>query len=78
MIDTVRGKSYIWNGNSLYLQEAGVDYGTFCGKDYPYNITYVDNQDPIIDKTFTNIEFRANVDKDNGIPINMLETWNEY
>lgn len=78
MMEDVEGKTFIWNNESLYLQDAGEDYGNFCGSYYPYYITYIDNEDPIVDKTYTNIEFRANVAGDDGLPIKTLETWNEY
>ena len=59
------------------------DYNSFFGVSYPYQITLIANSEPQIDKVFTNLEFRANIDAQNEneinlIPFDFLETWDEY
>lgn len=69
------------------------EYCNFYGEVKPYWITLVGNPEPQLDKTFTNLEFRACVDDEGeNIPIensnetrykpftpfDSLETWNEY
>lgn len=49
-------------------------------------MTLVGNPEPLVDKTFTNLEFRANVDTEGTtntaftpyLPFDNLEVWNEY
>ena len=59
----VANKFYAFKNGQLYEQEAG-DYGVFFGVCKPYHITFIDNQDYMYDKTYTNLEFRAVVDPD--------------
>lgn len=59
----VANKFYAFKNGQLYEQEAG-DYGVFFGVCKPYHITFIDNQDYVYDKTYTNLEFRAVVDPD--------------
>ena len=59
----VANKFYAFKNGQLYEQEAG-DYGVFFGVCKPYHITFIDNQDYVYDKTYTNLEFRAIVDPD--------------
>lgn len=59
------------------------DHNNIFGKTYPSSFTYVSNQDPEIDKTFTNIELRADFydSADNLCTYNFFDTiqvWNEY
>lgn len=70
----------------LYKHNAG-DYCNFFGVNKPYSMTLVGNPEPQIDKIFTNLEFRANIDGDGtnslgnftpSLPFDSLETWNEY
>lgn len=66
----------------LYEQGAG-DYGMFFGACKPYYVTFVDNQDYMQDKTYTNIEFRALVtpDMDNNsfkLPFDKLTAETDY
>ena len=59
----VANKFYAFKNGQLYEQEAG-DYGVFFDVCKPYHITFIDNQDYMYDKTYTNLEFRAVVDPD--------------
>ena len=76
----------------LYQHQAG-DYCNFFGVSKPFWMTLVANPDFQRDKIFTNLEFRAVVDGEGNeivnqetletryvpyIPVNSLETWNEY
>lgn len=77
----------IWlRANQLWKHQAG-DYCRFFGALRPYSMVLVGNPEPLTDKIFTNLEFRACVDGDgssNGIsftpylPFDSLDTWNEY
>ncbi len=70
-------------------QHQGGDYCSFFGVDnYPYWMTLIGNPEPQTDKTFTNLEFRANIDDEGNynedgvyvpyIPFDLLESWDEY
>lgn len=75
----------------LWQHHAG-DYCKFFEQNYPYSMTLVGNPDAHMDKVFTNLEFRACVDKDAEestepqgtkkltptLPFDTLEAWNEY
>ena len=79
----------IWiKGNKLWQHQAG-EYCNFFGNSKPFSMTLVANQEPQIDKIFTNLEFRACVDgegtydttKDKfvpSLPFDSLEAWDEY
>ena len=67
------------------------DYGIGLeGNTMDYSIEYVLNPEPMIDKTFTNAEFTADVfepsidihspysQASNGIPFDKLSLWNDY
>lgn len=73
---------------SLYEHQAG-EYCNFFGYNKPYSMTLIANPEPQLDKTFTNLEFRANVQGEGSyvsntdtftpsLPFDYLETWNEY
>jgi hypothetical protein len=49
---------YIDNNLTLWEQNEG-RYNEFFGEFKPYSTTIVVNQDVLYDKTFTNLEFRA-------------------
>lgn len=85
--------SGIWlvNGSTdtyIYEHQAGEDYCKFFKANYPYSMTLVANPDAQLDKTFSNLEFRANVDNDGTLddkgrftpflPFDELEVWNDY
>ena len=70
----------------LWEHQAG-EYCQFFGVNYPYWMTLVGNQEPQMDKTFTNLEFRATIDGDGveeqtkfvpTLPFDYLEAWDEY
>lgn len=59
------------------------DYNNFFGELKPYSITLISNEDPYIDKIFTNIEYQVDMyDSNNKYLENesfdTLEVWNEY
>jgi len=73
----------------LYRQYEGSNYCRFFGKAHPMHVTYIDAQDPLDDKIYTNIEFRATVEGDGEysentgkftptLPFDLLDVWNEY
>lgn len=75
------------NGNAKLWLHRGGDYCKFFDKNEPYWMTLIGNPEPLVDKTFTNLEFRATVDSDgvaNGnrfdfhLPFDTLDVWNEY
>lgn len=70
----------------LYKHQTG-EYNKIFEQNYSYSMTLVGNQDPQIDKTFTNLEFRAGVTGDGVLnankftpllPFDYLEVWDEY
>ena len=59
------------------------DYNNFFGEVKPYSITIISNEDPQVDKVFTNLDYRADFfDSNNNYLENesfdTLEVWNEY
>ena len=73
---------------SIWQHHAG-KYCKFFGKNKPYSLTLIGNQDPQTDKIFTNMEFRACVEGEGiyeesndrfipDLPFDSLEVWNEY
>lgn len=89
MLEAVQDKTFLWYyDNNLYMQEAGTDYGRFCNNYWPYYITYIENQDPMTDKTFSTLDFRATVDGEGSydkdgkfsftLPFDTLTVWNDY
>lgn len=87
-----RGKSFLikTSGPIKVYEMFGGDYGVgIDNKPIDYSIEYVVNPDPNLDKTFTNIEFIADlVDSENkyaspntfveGKPFDAIEIWNDY
>lgn len=79
----------IWIKDSkLYQHQAG-KYCNFFGENKPFSMTLIGNQEPQLDKIFTNLEFRACVEgegtydatKDKfvpSLPFDSLEAWDEY
>lgn len=72
----------------IWEHQAG-DYLKFFGQNRSYSMTLIGNPEPLVDKTFTNLEFRASVDGEGvynestgrytpDLPFDYLETWNEY
>lgn len=72
----------------LYQHQAG-EYCNFFGENKPFSMTLIANQEPQMDKIFTNLEFRACVEGEGSydetkdkfvpsLPFDSLEAWNEY
>lgn len=87
---TINGHTYGIKNNSIHKMFEGDDYCNLFGEQEDYSITYKVNKDPFVDKTWTNIEYRADIFNsgnigDNNSTINIpletfdtLEVWNEY
>lgn len=79
----------IWVKNGeLWKHQAG-NYCNFFSEDKPFSMTLIGNQEPQIDKIFTNMEFRACVEGEGTytestdkfsplLPFDTLEVWDEY
>lgn len=79
----------IWiKDNNLWQHRAG-EYCNFFNKNKPFSMTLIGNQEPLMDKIFTNLEFRACVENEGiydkstnkftpTLPFDTLEVWNEY
>ena len=79
----------IWTtSDGLWQHQAG-DYCNFFGVVRPFSMTLVGNQEPYVDKVFTNLEFRACVSEEGeydestgkftpALPFDTIEVWNEY
>ena len=77
--------------STLYKMFDG-EYNDFFGETKPYYISYIANQNPINDKIFNTLEFRADTLKPNDklvindaalksfniCPFNKVTVWNEY
>lgn len=70
----------------LWKHRAG-DYCTFFDEVKPFSMTLIGNQEPLADKIFTNMEFRACVEGEGEyienkfvptLPFDSLEAWDEY
>ena len=65
----------IWiKGNSLWKHQGASTYGKFFGVNQPYWMTIVANPEPLADKIFTNLEFRACV---SGEGDNRVDVFND-
>lgn len=80
----LNGRNIIFNNNTIYGYQEG-EYNNIFGKNKEYYIDIIANENPLNDKIFTNIEFRAdtyNDDEskilDNKIDLNTLSARNEY
>ena len=67
---------------SIYQHSIG-KYNEFYGEIKPYHLTIISNDDPQVDKVFTNLDYRADFfDSNNNYLENesfdTLEVWNEY
>lgn len=78
---------WIKDGN-LWQHQAG-DYCNFFNTNCAFSMTLIGNQEPQIDKIFTNLEFRACIENEGSydesadkftpnLPFDTLEVWNEY
>lgn len=83
------GKDNSKEGNQYYLyQHRAGEYCNFFGVSKPFSLTLVGNAESQLDKTFTNLEFRAMVNGEGEtgakekysayLPFDKLEVWNEY
>ena len=59
------------------------EYNKIFNQRRPYSVTYIENDEPLIDKVFTNIEYRADAfDSNNNyladVSFDTLTAWNEY
>lgn len=66
----------------IWVQFKG-EYNKIFGQERPYSITYIENDEPLIDKVFTNIEYRADAfnSENSYLPnesFDTIEVWNEY
>jgi len=97
LIETYDGHVFTMKGigttYGLWRMFEGEGYNNFFDANYPWGFTFVSNgtNEGIVglDKTFTNVEFRASVEGDGELsqstdkftptlPFNSIETWNEY
>lgn len=67
---------------SIYQHSVG-NYNEFYGEIKPYHLTVISNDNPQVDKVFTNLDYRADFfDSNNNYLENesfdTLEVWNEY
>ena len=80
---------YGMRGNEIYKMFEGEDYCKLFDEPKEYSITYKVNKDSFVDKTWTNIEYRADIfnsgniqnkdaDKISKETFDTLEVWNEY
>lgn len=79
---------WIRNDASVWRHQTSDSYCNFFNEQKPYWMTLIGNPEPQVDKTFTNLEFRAIVESDGNeginnrfdflLPFDSLETWNEY
>lgn len=78
---TVQNKFIAVKDHSLWGMHEG-EYNNYFGEYKPFHITYKVTPDPYADKIFTNIEYKADVFKDDvlqpEITFNTLDVWNEY
>jgi hypothetical protein len=87
-VDTIfnlDGKSFILNKANDKMYVSKMFAGNYTGN---YSVEYKINPEPLIDKTFTNVEFIADsipyttkidtVGKTLNFPFEKLEVWNEY
>ena len=77
------------SGPKIYLMFEGNGYCKLYDKQREYYMTYKVNKDPFIDKTWTNIEYRADIFNNGNTPndnankiatetFDTLKVWNEY
>lgn len=76
IVDFIHQYPFIW------AQFKG-EYNKIFEQRKPYSITYIENDEPLIDKVFTNIEYRADAfDSNNNyladVSFDTLTAWNEY
>ena len=75
-------KANVAGDQSIYQHSVG-NYNEFYGEIKPYHLTIISNEDPQVDKVFTNLDYRSDFfDSNNNYLENesfdTLEVWNEY
>jgi len=96
LLEGYNKKVFSLKNSRLYQLFAGAGYCQLFGENKPWSITFVSNGSDqnlvAMDKTFTNLEFRATVEEEglfdgDGIekefkspflPVDKVETWNEF
>lgn len=77
----------IWIREGYLWEHQAGEYCNFFGLNKPFSMTLVANQEPQVDKIFTNLEFRSCVEGEGSdtegrfaplLPFDTLEVWNEY
>lgn len=74
--------------SKIWEHQAG-EYSQFFGENKPFSMTLIANQEPQMDKIFTNMDFRACTEGEGTynekegsftptLPFDTLETWDEY
>jgi hypothetical protein len=66
---------WIDSTGKVWKHQAG-EYCNFFGTNKSYSMTLIGNPDPQLSKIYTNLEFRANVDKD-GTKIEAIDTFDD-
>lgn len=85
----IDGHVYGFKDDKFHLMFEGEDYCNLFDSTVDYYMTYKINKDPFLDKTWTNIEYRADVFNSGNIVDNnsnkitnetfdLLDVWNEY
>lgn len=84
----LNGTIYGIREGELHKMFEGLDYCNLFGKSVKYSMTYKVSKDTFVDKTWTNLEYRADIydkgnlsDKNSSIindTFDTLEVWNEY
>lgn len=77
----------VWLKDGKVWKHRAGEYSNFFGSNKPFSMTLIGNAEPLTDKIFTNMEFRACVEgegkyEDNRysptLPFDTLEAWDEY
>lgn len=77
----ISDKTFSLKDNKIWEQFGG-DYNSFYGDTKPFYISVIANQEPHLEKIFTNIEFRADTWNDKTLldetTFDRVDIWNEY
>lgn len=75
---TIKDKSFTTKDNKIWKQRTG-EYNYFYGIYSPFYVQLLVNSEPLVDKTFSNVEFTMDtVNADDLDAFDKIETWNEY
>ena len=88
LVESYAQRVFTMKDSKLYAMFEG-NPCEFFGTPQPYNMIFISNENPQLDKIFTNMEFRACVEGDGEydtntgkftptLPFDSLETWDEY